>query len=106
MISKECHVLDENVVKYLKQLLGNDFYDLRKDLKSDRFKKTCQEAYGASNVFSSRKIKEKIVVDRVTKTSESLKFDEIKLDDSRRKFESLDELTFEDFHRMRRILYF
>lgn len=100
VISKECHVLDENVVKYLKQLLGNDFYDLRKDLKSDRFKKTCQEAYGASNVFSSREIKEKIVVDRVTKTSESLKFDEIKLDDSRRKFESLDELTFEDFHRM------
>ena len=100
MISKECHVLDENVVKYLKQLLGNDFYDLRKDLKSDRFKKTCQEAFGASNVFSSREIKEKIVVDRVTKTSESLKFDEIKLDDSRRKFESLDELTFEDFHRM------
>lgn len=100
MISKECHVLDENVVKYLKQLLGNDFYDLRKDLKSDRFKKTCQETYGASNVFSSREIKEKIVVDRVTKTSESLKFDEIKLDDSRRKFESLDELTFEDFHRM------
>lgn len=100
VISKECHVLDENVVKYLKQLLGNDFYDLRKDLKSDRFKKTCQEAYGASNVFSSRKIKEKIVVDRVTKTSEPLKFDEIKLDDSRRKFESLDELTFEDFHRM------
>lgn len=99
-ISKECHVLDENVVKYLKQLLGNDFYDLRKDLKSDRFKKTCQEAYGASNVFSSREIKEKIVVDRVTKTSESLRFDEIKLDDSRRKFESLDELTFEDFHRM------
>lgn len=100
VISKECHVLDENVVKYLKQLLGNDFYDLSKDLKSDRFKKTCQEAYGASNVFSSREIKEKIVVDRVTKTSESLKFDEIKLDDSRRKFESLDELTFEDFHRM------
>ena len=100
VISKECHVLDENVVKYLKQLLGNDFYDLRKDLKSDRFKKTCQEAYVASNVFSSREIKEKIVVDRVTKTSESLKFDEIKLDDSRRKFESLDELTFEDFHRM------
>lgn len=99
-ISKECHVLDENVVKYLKQLLVNDFYDLRKDLKSDRFKKTCQEAYGASNVFSSREIKEKIVVDRVTKTSESLRFDEIKLDDSRRKFESLDELTFEDFHRM------
>lgn len=51
-------------------------------------------------MFSSREIKEKIVVDRVTKTSESLKFDEIKLDDSRRKFESLDELTFEDFHRM------
>lgn len=100
VISKECHVLDENVVKYLKQLLGNDFYDLRKDLKSDRFKKTCQEAYGTSNVFSSREIKEKIVVDRVTKTSESLKFDEIKLDDSSRKFESLDELTFEDFHRM------
>lgn len=99
-ISKECHVLDENVVKYLKQLLGNDFCDLRKDLKSERFKKTCQEAYGASNVFSSRAIKEKIVVDRVTKTSESLRFDEIKLDDSRRKFESLDELTFEDFHRM------
>lgn len=100
MISKECHVLDENVVKYLKQLLGNDFYDLRKDLKSERLKKTCQEVYGASNIFSSREIKEKIVVDRVTKTSESLKFDEIKLDDSRRKFESLDELTFEDFHRM------
>lgn len=99
-ISKECHVLDENVVKYLKQSLGNDFYDLRKDLKSERLKKTCQEVYGASNVFSSREIKEKIVVDRVTKTSESLRFDEIKLDDSRRKFESLDELSFEDFHRM------
>lgn len=100
MISKECHVLDENVVKYLKQLLGNDFYDLRKDLKSERFKKTCQEVYGASNIFSSREVKEKIVVDRVTKTSRSLRFDEIKLDDSRRKFESLDELTFEDFYRM------
>lgn len=100
MISKECHVLDENVVKYLKQLLGNDFYDLRKDLKSERFKKTCQEVYGASNIFSSREVKEKIFVDRVTKTSRSLRFDEIKLDDSRRKFESLDELTFEDFYRM------
>lgn len=99
-ISKECHVLDENVVKYLKQLLGSDFCDLRKDLKSKRFKKTCQGAYDTSNVFSSREIKEKIVVDRVTKTSELLRFDEIKLDDSRRRFESLDELTFEDFHRM------
>lgn len=100
-ISKECHVLDENVVKYLRQVLGKEeFCNLRKDLKSERFKKTCQEVYGASNVFSSREIKEKIVVDRVTKTSESLRFDEIKLDDSRRKFESLDELSFEDFHRM------
>lgn len=99
-ISKECHVLDENVVKYLKQLLGNDFYDLRKDLKSERFKKTCQKVYGVSNVFSSRDIKEKIVVQRATKTTASLKFDEIKLDNSRRKFESLNDLTFEDFHRM------
>ena len=99
-ISKECHVLDENAVKYLKRLLGEDFHNFRKDLKSDRFKRTCKEVYGSSNVFSSRDIKEKIVVDRVTKTSKSLRFDKIELDDSRRIFETLDELTFEDFHRM------
>lgn len=100
-ISKECHVLDENVVKYLKQVLGKEeFCNLRKDLKSERFKKTCQKVYGTSNVFSSRDIKEKIVVQRATETTESLRFDEIKLDNSRRKFESLDDLTFEDFHRM------
>lgn len=99
-ISKECHVLDENVVKYLKRLLGEDFHNFRKDLKSDRFKQTCEKFYGSSNVFSSRDIKEKIVVDRVTKTSKSLMFDKIELDDSRRRFETLDELTFEDFHRM------
>lgn len=100
-ISKECHVLDENVVKYLRQVLGKEeFCNLRKDLKSERFKKTCQKVYGASNVFSSRDIKEKIVVQRATKTTASLKFDEIKLDNSRRKFESLNDLTFEDFHRM------
>lgn len=99
-ISKECHVLDEDVVKYLKKLLGEDFHNFRKDLKSDRFKRTCEEVYGSSNVFSSRDVKEKIVVDRVTQTSRSLRFDEIELDDSRRRFETLDELTFEDFHRM------
>lgn len=100
-ISKECHVLDENVVKYLRQVLGKEeFCNLRKDLKSERFKKTCQKVYGVSNVFSSRDIKEKIVVQRATETTESLRFDEIKLDNSRRKFESLDDLTFEDFHRM------
>lgn len=99
-ISKECHVLDENAVKYLKRLLGEDFHNFRKDLKSDRFKRTCKEVYGSSNVFSSRDIKEKIVIDRVTKTSKSLRFDKIELDDSRRIFETLDELTFEDFHRM------
>lgn len=100
-ISKECHVLDENVVKYLRQVLGKEeFCNLRKDLKFERFKKTCQKVYGVSNVFSSRDIKEKIVVQRATKTTASLKFDEIKLDNSRRKFESLNDLTFEDFHRM------
>lgn len=76
-ISKDCHVLDESSVKYLREILGDEYEKIKLKHKSDRYSATCEERYGSTNFFSSRDCVNDLTTSRVFETSKCLKFEPI-----------------------------
>ena len=84
-ISKDCHVLDESPVKYLREILGEEYDQIKLKHKSKRYSETCEERYGSTNFFSTRDCVNTLTTSRVFETSRSLKFEPISMKTLREK---------------------
>lgn len=78
-ISKDCHVLDESPVRYLREILGDEYDQIKLRHKSKRYSETCEDRYGSTNFFSSRDCVNTLTTSRVFETSRSLKFEPISM---------------------------
>lgn len=78
-ISKDCHALDESPVKYLREILGDEYEKIKLKHKSERYSATCEERYGSTNFFSSRDCVNDLTTSRVFETSKCLKFEPISM---------------------------
>lgn len=96
-ISKDCYVLDESPVKYLREILGDEYEIIKSRHKAERYSNTCEERYGSKNFFSSRECVNNLTISRVFETSQSLEFKSISIEtlSEKRSYKNLSELDVE-----------
>ena len=101
-ISKDCYVLDESPVKYLREILGDEYEIIKSRHKAERYSKTCEERYGSKNFFSSRECVNNLTISRVFETSQSLEFKPISIEtlSEKRSYKNLSELDVETIRRL------